>query len=613
MAYQPIANYGIIGDLDTVALISAKGSIDFFCYPDFDSPTIFAALLDDEKGGEFTISPVHDHIEYKQMYMPDTNVLLTRFLGRGSVGEVLDFMPVVKMDLGKKLMRRVVTVRGEITYEMRCSPRFNYGRENHKVTRTAKGLLFSPETDAQKAFTLISDIPLSIDENAGTARFTLKGGQSATFILHCSGENVKSSEIEHFCSSTLVKVINYWRNWIEMCSYQGRWREIVNRSALVLKLLTSQKYGSMVAAPTFGLPELVGGERNWDYRYTWIRDSAFSMYAFLRLGYTKEASEFINWIENQCLDISRGSHLHLMYTIDGLRNIEEFSLNHFKGYNNTKPVRIGNKASNQFQLDIYGELMNCVYLFDHYAEPISYNFWLKLSQHLDWLCDNWQEKDHSIWEVRAGRQEFLFSRVMCWVAFDRALKLANARSFPVNPRWRKERDNIFLDIHTNFFDEKTQAFVQYKGGFAVDASALMMPIVKFISPKDPKWLSTLQRIEKELVSDSLVYRYSTQKAAPDGMTGVEGSFSMCTFWYVECLAMAGELQKARFYFEKMLGFANHLGLYSEQLGLQGEHLGNFPQAFSHLGLISAAFKLNRLLNDFRNKDTSYRSKSNLFS
>jgi GH15 family glucan-1,4-alpha-glucosidase len=294
-----------------------------------------------------------------------------------------------------------------------------------------------------------------------------------------------------------------------------------------------------------------------------------------------------------------------MYSINGERQVQEKILDNFEGYKKSEPVRIGNDAYRQLQLDIYGELMDAVYLYNKYEERISHDFWKDMEKQIDWLMDHWKEPDEGIWEVRGGKQHFLYSRLQCWVAFDRAIKLAKARSFPYKRAWIDQRNEIFDSIYNDFWDEKKQAFMQYPGSETVDASALLMPLIRFISPKDPKWLATLKRIEEELVSDSLVYRYRPEAAAPDGFVSHEGTFTMCTFWYVECLSRSGQLEKARLYFEKMLGYANHLGLFSEQLGFRGEHLGNFPQAFSHLGLISAAYNLNKQLNDSRNKNVNH--------
>ncbi|MCU7551740.1 glycoside hydrolase family 15 protein [Chitinophagaceae bacterium LB-8] len=607
MGYQPIENYGIIGDLNTIALIGLNGSIDFMCFPSFDSPSIFAAILDDEKGGRFQISPLFDDVKAKQLYLPDTNVLLTRFLSSKGVGEITDLMPVEELYNGKELIRRVTTVRGEVCYQLRCMPRFNYGRSSHQTEVISENeILFSSNGEDKTVIRLKSSVPLQIKDGDVVSEFTLSATEKADFQLeHVDKRHSGERDFEAFITESLFQTVNYWKNWVAQSKYQGRWMEIVNRSALVLKLLTSYNYGSIVAAPTFSLPETIGGQRNWDYRYTWIRDASFTVYALIRLGYTKEAGDFMNWVEKSCLDIKGQKQIGIMYSIDGQRQLNELKLDHFEGYKGSKPVRIGNNAYSQLQLDIYGELMDSVYLYNKYGSPIAYDFWKNLEKQIDWLSDHWKQPDKSIWEIRGGDKNFLYSRLLCWVAFDRAIKIAAARSFPVNEQWKKERDTIYNSIYTDFWDEKKRAFMQFPGSETVDASTLLMPLIRFISPKDPRWLSTLHRIEKELVSDSLVYRYRYDLAAPDGLFSHEGTFSMCTFWYVECLSRSGQLEKARFYFEKMLGYANHLGLYSEQLGYQGEHLGNFPQAFTHMGLISAAYNLNKQLNDSRNKNVNY--------
>ncbi len=604
MSYQPLENYGIIGDLNTVALIGLNGSIDYMCFPNFDSPSIFAALLDEHKGGCFQLHPLFSEMKTKQLYLPDTNVLLTRFLSPDGVGEITDFMPVEALYNGKELIRRVTTIRGKVTYEIKCMPRFNYGRNTHTAEQVSDyEVIFTSEGEDKTVLRLLSSVPLNIEENDVVATFSLNATETADFLLeHIGKDHSQVEDFKKFVTESLFETVNFWKNWIAQSSYQGRWLDIVHRSALVLKLLTSYQYGSIIAAATFSLPESIGGGRNFDYRYTWIRDASFSMYALIRLGYTKEAGAFISWVENLCQDIKGENRLGIMYSIEGNHQLEETILEHFEGYKGSSPVRIGNNAYGQLQLDIYGELADSVYLFNKYGEPISYDFWKNLEKQIDWLTDNWNQPDEGIWEVRGGKQYFLYSRLMVWVAFDRGIKIAEARSFPLNEKWRIQRDIVFNSVFDEFWDEELQAFMQFPGSQTVDASTLLMPLIRFISPKDPKWLSTLERIEKELVSDSLVYRYRPEIAAPDGFTGHEGTFSMCTFWYVECLSRSGQLEKARFYFEKMLGYANHLGLYSEQLGFQGEHLGNFPQAFTHLGLISAAYNLDQQLNDSRNKD-----------
>jgi GH15 family glucan-1,4-alpha-glucosidase len=607
MSYQPIENYGIIGDLNTIALVGLNGSIDFMCFPNFDSPSVFAALLDDKQGGFFKITPHFTEMKTKQLYLPDTNVLLTRFLAKEGVGEITDFMPVEELYARKEVIRRVTTVRGEVTYKMQCCPRFNYGRNKHKAEqRSENEIIFTGQGEEGMMLRLISNVPLKLDDNGDAyGEFTVTAGNIVDFLLENINIGYKDERnFKDFVTNSLTDTINYWKIWVGQSTYRGRWLDMVNRSALVLKLLTSYKYGSIIAAPTFSLPEAIGAKRNWDYRYTWIRDASFSVYALTRLGYTKEAGAFMNWIEKLCQDIKGQNRLGIMYSIDGSRQLEEYILKDFEGYKCSSPVRIGNNAYEQLQLDIYGELMDSVYLYNKYGQPISYDFWKDLEKQINWLSENWDQPDEGIWEVRGGKKKFLYSRLLCWVALDRSIKIAEHRSFPLNHKWREQRDIIFDSIFKEFWDDDKKAFMQYSGAQTVDASTLLMPLLRFISPADPRWLSTLNKIEEELVSDSLVYRYKPDVAAPDGFVSHEGTFSMCSFWYVECLSRAGHLEKARFYFEKMLGYANHVGLYSEQLGFEGEHLGNFPQAFTHLGLISAAFNLNQQLNDSRNKNVT---------
>ena len=497
-----------------------------------------------------------------------------------------------------ELVRRAKTVRGEIHFRMVCEPRFDYARSKHHVEKRDGEILFVSEGKDQSALRLRTSIPVTISDGAAIAEFTLQAGQSAAFVLEQARPGQESVSVgpDHVPDS-FKRTLNFWRNWIARSTYQGRWREMVNRSALTLKLLVSQPHGSMVAAPTFGLPEHIGGERNWDYRYTWIRDASFSLYALIRLGYTGEAAAFMKWIEARCHELEPDGSLQIMYGIDGRHELPEETLAHLEGYRKTSPIRIGNRAVGHLQLDIYGELMDAVYLYNKYGELISYDLWTQLTRLIDWVVKNWAQPDQGIWEVRGGRQDFLFSRVMCWVALDRGIRLAHKRSFPAPlSEWYKVRDAIYRDIFENFWDTERQAFVQHNGSRTLDAASLLMPLVKFMAPTDPRWISHLKAIEAELVDDSLVYRYRTDGAFSDGLAGSEGTFSMCSFWYVECLCRAGDLEKARFFFEKMLGYANHLGLYGEELGARGEHLGNFPQAFTHLALISAAYALDRRLS-----------------
>lgn len=598
MPYQPIENYGVIGDLHTVALVGMNGSIDFMSFPHFDSPTVFAALLDEEKGGRFQIAPMFAASNHKQLYLPDTNVLLTRFLSDEGVAEVSDLMPLEEDGHGHahNLVRRVKTVRGEITFRMICQPRFDYGRATHRVMETYDGILFVSDGPDKTALRLCTEVPVRIEDGAAVAEFTLRSNQAVSFVLEQAipGEPSLASS-SSYVSRSFKETVNFWHRWVARSTYRGRWREVVNRSALTLKLLTSRMHGSVVAAATFGLPEEVGGERNWDYRYTWIRDASFTLYGLIRLGYTQEAGEFMKWIEARCAEPNDDGSLQIMYGIDGRHHLTEEHLPHLEGYLKSSPVRIGNGAYDQLQLDIYGELMDSVYLYDKYGDPISYDLWENLTRLVDWVCENWRRKDEGIWEVRGGQHAFLYSRIMCWVAVDRAFRLAHKRSLPAPlDRWHQVRTDIYREVFTKFWNEPRRAFVQHDNTTAMDASALIMPLVRFIGPKDPRWMSTLRAIHQDLVDDSLVYRYRTEEVS-DGLAGGEGTFCICTFWFVECVARSGDLQGARFLFEKALGYANHLGLYAEELGPHGEHLGNFPQAFTHLALISAAYDLDRRL------------------
>ena len=596
--YKPIGDYGLIGNLETVALVGIDGSIDFMCFPRFDSPSIFAALLDHDKGGSFKIAPVLTDAQEKQLYLPDTNILLTRFLASDGVAELSDFMPIASESCSDLLVRRAKTVRGELAFRMICDPRLDYGRAKHRAELCEGGALFVSLGNDGTALRLRSERPVILDNGAAIAEFVLRAGESAAFVLEDARPGHASpATAEDYVATAFKDTMNYWRRWMGQATYQGRWREMVHRSALALKLMTSRRYGSIVASPTFGLPEVLGGTRNWDYRYTWIRDASFTLYAFLRLGLTEEAAAFMTWIEHRCNELAPDGSLQVMYGIDGRHTIREEVLPNLEGYRCSPPVRIGNDAYKQLQLDISGELMDAVYLHNKYGRPIHYDLWRQLVRLVDWVCNNWQQDDEGIWEVRGGKKPFLYSRLMCWVAIDRAIRQAARRSFPAPlEHWYAERDKIYCEIFTEFWSDERKAFVQHKGSQVLDAATLLMPLVRFISPVDPRWLSTLRAIDNELLDDSLVYRYRPAWAAPDGLMGDEGTFSMCTFWYVECLSRAGDLDKARFYFEKMLGYANHVGLYGEELGPRGEHLGNFPQAFTHLALISAAYDLDRRIS-----------------
>jgi GH15 family glucan-1,4-alpha-glucosidase len=605
--YQPIENYGLIGNLRTAALVGMDGSIDWLCLPHFDSPSVFAALLDDQKGGRFRIAPAGDNFRHKQFYWPDTAILVTRFLHDEGVGEVEDYMPVTRAGaVPEELIRRVRVVRGRVPFRLECRPAFDYARAPHQVRLSEHGAHFD---GPRLSLGLATPVPLRLDGAGVVADFTLDEGQKAAFVLRRLGPEGRQGpcpdggEAEELFRDT----VDYWRRWLARCTYTGRWREAVHRSALTLKLLSFEPTGAIVAAPTCSLPEAVGGQRNWDYRYTWIRDAAFTLYGFLRIGFTEEAARFRDWLRDRWHDpeSAGAGPLQLMYGIDGRAELTEETLDHLDGYRGSRPVRIGNGAYRQLQLDIYGELMDAVYLYNKYVAPVGYDGWRRLRQLIDWLCDNWQREDEGIWEVRGGRRQFVYSKMMCWVALDRGLRLADKRSLPADrTRWLKARDEIYEEVMAKGWNPHSQAFVQAYGSEALDASNLLMPLVFFMAPNDPRMLSTLEAIRRPvatggLAADGLLYRYDPG-LAPDGLPGREGTFNMCSFWLVEALTRAGRtdparLGDARLLFEQMLGYGNHLGLYAEQTGNSGEALGNFPQAFTHLGLISAAFNLDRAL------------------
>jgi GH15 family glucan-1,4-alpha-glucosidase len=596
--FLPIADHGIIGDLHTVALVGADGTIDWYCCPAFDSPSVFAAILDRKKGGYYRISPLEGDWTSKQLYFPDTNVLITRFLTPGGVGELQGFMPIARTGAERhrhQLIRRVVGVRGAIRFRVDLQPRFNYARDSHETHEYEHGVVFESET---LCLALQATRPIACDEHGVHSEFNLQAGESVTFVLEqVARDYVPREYSEEETREAYERTIDYWRRWLARSRYRGRWREMVHRSALTLKLLTYEPTGAIVAAPTTSLPEKVGGERNWDYRYTWIRDAAFSLYGLLRLGFTEEAGAFMNWLTDRFREgVDRsGDPLQTMYSIHGDRELPEQTLDHLEGYRGSAPVRIGNGAAEQLQLDIYGELIDSVYLYNKYGTPIYHEAWEDLSRVVNWVGENWDQPDEGIWETRGGRKDFTLSRLMCWVAIERAIRMARQRGLPADlVRWMRHRDDIYEQIMERGWSEQRKTFVQHYGSDVLDASLLLMPLVKFIAPTDPRWLSTLDAITEELVSDTLVQRYHVH-AAPDGLLGDEGTFSICSFWYVEALTRAGRVDEARLAFEKMLTYANHLGLYSEEIGPTGELLGNFPQAFTHLALISAAFNLDREL------------------
>jgi GH15 family glucan-1,4-alpha-glucosidase len=590
--------HGIIGDMRSAALVNDKGSVDFFCWPEFDSPSIFCSLLDTPEAGIFQLSPDLPDARREQIYLPDTNVLQTRWLSERAVVEVTDLLPIGDSeDDTSVLMRRVRVVSGQATFHMRCAVRHDYARAKTRARMDEEDVTF--EATDQPSLRLSSDQVLRIDGHAAVAEFTLEQDQSAEFMLGGIDDPRFKEGAAAIC---LERTLKFWRDWIGQSNYRGRWREMVNRSALAMKLLTSRKHGAILAAATFGLPETPGGERNWDYRYTWIRDASFTVYAFMRLGFVQEANDYMRWLRGRVSDChGKSMKLNILYAIDGRQELPETELSHLCGHGGATPVRIGNQAYGQVQLDIFGELMDAVYLVNKYGDAISHEGWKHTVEVVDQVCETWEQEDVGIWEMRGEQHHFLHSRLMCWVALDRAIRLASKRSLPAPfARWDQTRQAIYADIWENFWNEECGHFVQYIGGTALDGSMLLMPLVRFVSAKDPRWLATLDAIEKNLVRDGMVYRYRNDDTRIDGLDGTEGAFAACSFWYVECLARAGRVEKAHLEFEQLLRYANPLGLYAEEFDSHARHLGNTPQALTHLALISAASFLDRKLSRDKN-------------
>ncbi|WP_075180780.1 glycoside hydrolase family 15 protein [Pantoea sp. 1.19] len=591
-----IDDHGVIGDMRTCALIATDGTLDYLCWPNLDSPSLFTALLDDERAGYFALAPDWPDARRQQRYLPESNVLQTRWLSEHGVVELTDLMPVAAdPDALPCVIRRVTAIVGEARLQLRCHPVADYARARPDTSQPDPGCVrFDFATDHAPSLALTATRPLTLEDAGASASFVLRAGEQAEFRLGAADD----PRLRAHADDSLPRTLAWWQRWARQSHYRGRWREAVTRSALVLKLLTSRRHGSIAAAATFGLPETIGGERNWDYRAAWIRDASFSMYALMRLGYIDEASRFTQWVAGCVAHSHAGnSNLQIMYRLDGGTELHEISLPHLAGYAGSRPVRVGNDAWRQQQLDIYGELLDAIYLANKYGEAISARGWQHISQLTNWLCEHWQQSDAGIWEMRGEPQHFLHSRLMCWVAIDRALRLGEKRSLSLpRTRWEAARNAIREEIWQHFWCAEGGHFSATRHGRSLDASLLLMPLVRFVSATDPDWLSTLEAIERALVSDGRVLRYRQQDTPADALCGEEGHFVACSFWYVECLARAGRVDDAQQTFEKLLTFATPLGLYAEEWDARGYARGNFPQALSHLALISAAVFLDRKLS-----------------
>ncbi|EIN12133.1 glycoside hydrolase family 15 protein [Punctularia strigosozonata HHB-11173 SS5] len=683
--YIALADHGLIGNLRTAALVSIDGSIESYCVPNFDSPSIFARILDKDKGGHFSITPT-EPFDVKQNYLPNSNILQTKFLNENGVVALTDFLPrgskSSPLPLLPWLVRKVEVIRGVLPLRVECAPAFNYARDTHEAkivedssvpspaggTPQKKVLFTSEKLNLDLRYVVgcsIDDVPvpdvtlelldLTSKGHKGLSAVTnlsLTEGQSVTFVLRYAdpadvdgkiklaqfaqkvqtevGEALKAKDVElnldrmHIGASSLrapddplltqdlVNILltgtnKYWNAWIRRSTYKGSWKEAVNRSALALKLLIYEPTGAVVASPTFSLPEYIGGTRNWDYRASWIRDASFTLYALIRLGFTHEANAYVDFILERVKDKNPDGSLQIMYTIHGDKIFHEVELLHLDGHKGSKPVRIGNGAIDHLQLDIYGELLDCIYLGQKFGKPLSYDTWVAVRELVDYVVAHYNEPDLSIWEVRNKKRHFTYSKIMMWVAIDQGLRLADKRSLPCPKRleWLAARDDIYEQIMHKAWNPVGKYFGQsYEQSDVLDSSVLIMPLVFFSSAPDPRFISTLHQILKTpqrggLTSNNLVYRYDVNKAS-DGVGGEEGTFCLCTLWCVEALTRAGEydkalLQRAVNMFEDFLQYLNHVGLATEEISDAGEALGNAVQGFTHVTLISAAYNLSRTL------------------
>lgn len=603
--YRPISDYAVIGDCHSAALVARDGSIDFCCLPHFDSGAVFCRILDHDQGGYFQIKPMKS-AEIKREYLENTNLLVTTFRTASGALRLTDLMPVRRrtandqgrdVDAPHRIIRRAECIEGQIEIEATIKVTFDFARAETRVN------VF----DGRGATFAGGDVFLALSFDGGLLQegdllrvsSRLKKGERADFILSYAPTQEEAERLlaDDRVDEQLNETIAYWRDWAGICSYEGPYNEAVIRSALALKLMTFEPSGAIVAAPTTSLPEEIGGERNWDYRFTWIRDATFTLLALLRLGYTGEARDFMNFIVHICaLHAQQQSQMQIMYGVNGELELIERTLDHLDGYCGSRPVRVGNAAYDQKQLDIYGETLDCAYVyyrhggFGERGQELSNEMWEILRGTVEFAAEHWRDKDAGIWEVRGGERHFLYSKVMCWVALDRGIKLAEELRRDMDlRRWRVVRKEIRNSILSEGFNERVGAFTQSYGSDALDAAALRLPLVGFLPANDRKMRATIEAIQTRLAHNGLVYRY---RDGDDGLSGDEATFSICTFWLIHCLALMGRIEEADKWFERMLYYANDVGLYAEEIdAVTGAQLGNFPQAFTHIALINAAAEL----------------------
>jgi len=586
MDYKRISDYGVIGDMHTAALVGLDGSIDWYCAPRFDSPSVFAALLDARKGGRFQLSPI-ESFTTNQSYEGETNVLSTIFESKQGRIKLTDFMPCF-MEKGElkglhEIHRIVDCVEGELGLRIIFQPRLDYARGKTTIVETREGCTAKNQGHQVN---LASSTKLHVsDEDILTSEFRLSKSQRVVFVLKW-GKSPAIPASRYETARKLSRTVSYWKRWVGHVKYQGPFRANVVRSCLVLKLLQYAPTGAMVAAVTTSLPESVGALRNWDYRYSWIRDNALSVLALSEAGASREALDYARWLIN--LRRHSKEKLQIMMGIGGESDIPETTLDHLEGYRRSSPVRIGNAASKQLQLDVYGILADYVYFLHTLGWTTGQVYENLVRYSADQALKEWQSPDSGIWEIRQ-QKTFVESTMWCYVALDRASKMARELGYDEDwQRWEPVRKKIKSHILSDGWSEKKKAFTMVFGGEDLDAANLLMPLVGFLPAKDPKMTSTIQRIREELSKDDLVYRYKID----DGQLGKEGAFTVCSFWMVDCLTRLGKLREAEGLLNQLVKRSNHLGLYSEEIDPEtGEALGNFPQAYTHMGLITASVHL----------------------
>lgn len=611
--YAPIPDYGLIGDCHTAALVSRSGSIDWLCAPRFDSPALFARLLDVERGGCFSLYP-RGAFTASNAYMPDTSVLVTTFETEAGIVRLTDFMPVRKgvgrlpyalVDAPRQIVRLVEGLEGEVELAIVFEPRPNFGAAPPAMTATESGIRV--ELPDGHAVRLRSSHPLGLLGEAAPTTLRLRAGERLAFILDLAETPAPAAgSVLEEAESQLTATRGFWREFETRCTYRGAYQSAVMRSIITLKLLTYAPTGAMVAAPTTSLPEEIGGVRNWDYRYAWIRDASLASYALLQGGHPEDGQRFLEWVCELALHCEPGQ-LQIMYGIGGEPCLPERTLDHLEGYRGSAPVRVGNEASEQFQLDVYGELLDCFHTirrFGRFMPEELQHIWPAFQRQVEVVASRWREPDSGIWEVRSGPRHFVYSKVMGWVALDRGIKAVEELGLPGDlAHWRAEREAIRAQVLDSGYDPERGAFTRSYGEHALDAANLMLPLVHFIDARDARMAGTITATERELMSDGLVYRY---RDAEDGLPGGEATFGVCTFWFIDNLVAQGRLEEAGALFERTLARSTSLGLYAEELEPgTGEHLGNFPQALTHIGLINSAVNLARARHDARVRHTGH--------